>query len=132
MATSRKRPQGEFEESAGQAGPQTLTLDSLVGGYNGYTSPTLLSPQFWANAAQVYAGQFGAVRRARWAPFFNASASGFTADGTRIVSMFSFQDLVNNVSWILFDNNDPLPPCGPQWLIQNPLAPYSWTGGPAV
>lgn len=128
MATSRKRPQGEFEDSGGAAGPQTLTLDSLVGGYNGYTSPTLLSPQFWAKSSQVYAGQFGSIRRTRWAPFLNSTASGIVANGFRILSMFSFLDIPNSVNWIMYDNVDDSAK-GPRWLIQDPLSPFPWFDG---
>lgn len=128
----RRRASAEFEQTGSEAGPQTLTLDSLVGGYNGYTSPDLLSPQFWAAASQVHAGMFGGIHRARWAPFLNNTATGFAANGNRIVSMYAFQDLINNVNWVIFENNDPAAAGGPQWLVQNPLAPYSFTGGPPV
>ena len=105
---------------------QLVTLDGLVGGYNGYTSPDLLSPQFWAAASNVYAGQFGTIRRARWAPVFNSTATGFAANSKRIVSMFSFTDILNNVTWEMFENND-IAATGPRWLIQYPLAAYATT-----
>jgi len=125
MAERRRAP-AEFEQTQNETGPRVLTLDSLVGGYNGYTSPDLLTPQFWAASSQVYAGQFGTIRRARWAPFFNSTASGFTANGNRIISMYSFLDptgfgspatLVNRV---LFDNNDDA--FWPRWICNNPLS----------
>lgn len=131
MAT-RHRPTQEFEKTAGDLGVQLVTLDGLVAGYNGYTSPDLLSPQFWAAASNVYAGQFGTIRRARWAPVLNNTATGFTANGNRIVSMFSFTDIPNNVTWLLFENNDGVVASGPRWLAQYPLNPYSWIGGPSV
>lgn len=86
----RRRATSEFEQTQSEAGPRVLTLDSLVGGYNGYTSPDLLTPQFWAASSNVYAGQFGAIRRARWAPVLNSSTSGFVANALRIGSMFGF------------------------------------------
>jgi hypothetical protein len=127
MAERRRAPQ-EFEQTQNEAGPRVLTLDSLVGGYNGYTSPDLLTPQFWAASSQVYAGQFGTIRRARWAPFFNNTASGFTAHAQRIVSMFSFLDptLLGfppnqfTVNRVLFDNNDDV--TWPRWVSNNPLS----------
>jgi hypothetical protein len=89
MAERRRAPQ-EFEQTQNEAGPRVLTLDSLVGGYNGYTSPDLLTPQFWAASSQVYAGQFGTIRRARWAPVINTSTSGLTPTVTRYVSLFGY------------------------------------------
>lgn len=123
----RRRATSEFEQTQSEAGPRVLTLDSLVGGYNGYTSPDLLTPQFWAASSNVYAGQFGAIRRARWAPFFNSTATGFTANAKRIVSMYSFLDN-NNPNWfagtvvnrVLFDNNDNV--SWPRWVVNNPLS----------
>lgn len=119
----RRRPATEPGNTQSELGPRVLTLDGLIGGYNGYTSPDLLTPQFWAQSSNVYAGQFGTIRRARWAPFLNSTATGFSADGFRIVSMYSMSDIINAVTWLMFDNNDTGAQ-GPRWLVQNPLANY--------
>ena len=89
-SATRKRPAEEFEQTGNQAGPQILTLGSLVGGYNGYVSPDLLSPQFWAACSNVYAGQFGAIRRARWAPIVTPLGLGPLQGGGRMSSMFGY------------------------------------------
>jgi len=108
-----------------ETGPRILTLNSLVGGYNGYTSPDLLSPQFWVAASNVYAGQFGTIRRVRWAPFLNSTTVGFLANGFRILSMFSWSEPLYTFNWIFFDNDDPAarttaPGAGPgRWVIRN-------------
>jgi hypothetical protein len=87
----RRRATSEFEATQSEAGPRTVTLDSLVGGYNGYTSPDLLTPQFWAASSQVYAGQFGTIRRARWAPVVNTSTTGYPSPTfLRFISMFGY------------------------------------------
>lgn len=122
---ARRRPTAEFESAQPETGPQSEILDSLIGGGNDYTSPDLLSPQFWAKSSNVYAGQFGAIRRARWAPVFNNTATGYVANGNRIVSMFAFTDIINNVTWLMFENNDTAPVTGPRWLVQYPLANYA-------
>jgi len=109
MAERRRAP-AEFEQTQNEAGPRVLTLDSLVGGYNGYTSPDLLTPQFWAAASNVYAGQFGTIRRARWAPVGNAS-SFFPGQytGLRFLSMYAvFQNTYNQTVFI-----DVIPTNGP-------------------
>jgi hypothetical protein len=94
MAERRRAP-AEFEQTQNETGQRVLTLDSLVGGYNGYTSPDLLTPQFWSAASNVYAGQFGTIRRARWAPVYNSSIGGFFT-GKLFVSMFGiFQNTYN-------------------------------------
>jgi len=121
---ARRRPTAEFESAQPETGPQSEILDSLIGGGNDYTSPDLLSPQFWAKSSNVYAGQFGTIRRARWAPVFNSSATGFAANSKRIVSMFSFTDIPNVVTWLMFENNDTAT-TGPRWIIQYPLAAYN-------
>lgn len=66
--------------------PQVATLSALHGGYNGYTDPVLLSPQFWAAAAYVYSGQFGTIRRTRY-----ASVNG-PGGGSPVISAFDFRD----------------------------------------
>ena len=100
MAERRRAP-AEFEQTQNEAGPRVLTLDSLVGGYNGYTSPDLLTPQFWAATSNLYAGQFGTIRRARWAPVVNASSMGAT--GTRIIDIFQIA-VPGAHQQFLFDN----------------------------
>jgi hypothetical protein len=108
MAERRRAP-AEFEATQSNAGPQVVTLDSLVGGYNGYTSPDLLSPQFWAGSSNVYAGQFGTIRRARWAPIANSAGIGVT--GTLIRTMTSLYGPNFDHPYILFDNGvGPNPP----------------------
>jgi hypothetical protein len=89
MAIRRRAPQ-EFEATESKFGPQTVTIQGMVGGYNGYTSPELLSPQFWAGASNLYAGQFGTIRRARMAPILNSSTSGYAPSGTPLASLFGF------------------------------------------
>lgn len=91
MAVGRRRPEAEFEQTSGQLGRQLLTLGSLSGGFNDYTNPELLSPQFWAACANVYSGLFGTIRRARWAPVVNSSTSGgYTPNGLKVDSMFGY------------------------------------------
>lgn len=85
----RRRSEQEFEQTKSDLGPQIITLGSLTGGYNGWISPDILSPQFWAGASNIYSGQFGTIRRARWAPVLNLSTSGYAAQG-RVASMFGF------------------------------------------
>lgn len=102
MPIRRRSPQ-EFEATEGKLGPQTVTLQALAGGYNGYTNPELLSPQFWAAASQAYAGQFGSIRRARFAPIVNAGSMGAT--GTRIEDIFQIA-LPSTDPLILFDNGN--------------------------
>jgi hypothetical protein len=88
----RHRPTQEFEETPNAIGSQLSTLTALSGGYNGYSQPELLSPQMWAQASNVYSGQFGAVRRARMAPVVNASTSGYAPQGARFSSLFNYRD----------------------------------------
>jgi hypothetical protein len=83
----------------------------LTGGYNGYTNPELLSPQFWAQAANVYSGQHGTIRRARWAPIENAASlnlsAGYTwANGTRITDIFSFLPALGTFPYLILTNGN--------------------------
>src|ERR1700675_3402650 len=125
----RRRPTAEFDSTQSEAGPRTITIDSPIGGYQGYVSPDLISPKFWQASSNVYAGQFGVIRRARWAPTFNSAATGYSANGFRMVSMFSFLDLVNNVTWLMFENNDTVAPNGPRWITRYPLAAWNQNAG---
>lgn len=86
----RRRPTAEFEATQSEAGPRVVTIDSPIGGYNGYTSPDLLSPKFWAASSNIYAGQFGVIRRARWAPIVNPTSLGALASTVRMVSAFGY------------------------------------------
>jgi hypothetical protein len=104
MAT-RRRPESEFQNTPDQPGVQLVTLAGFNGGYNGYTSPELLSPQFWAGCSNVYSGQHGLVRRARMAPVFNTTVPGYVATGARITSMFAFFPIGNN-PFVIFDNGN--------------------------
>lgn len=82
MPSTRRRPETEFEQTQGQLGTQTVTLNGLTGGYNNYTNPELLSPQQWAfPSANVFSGLHGAVRRARWAQILNAARLGASFAG---------------------------------------------------
>jgi len=90
MPSTRRRPETEFESTQGTIGTQTLTLQAFTGGFNDYTNPELMSPQFWAGASNVYSGQHQNVRRARWAPIANASSLGAWANGSLITDIFSF------------------------------------------
>jgi hypothetical protein len=109
MAERRRAP-AEFEQTQNEAGPRVLTLDSLVGGYNGYTSPDLLTPQFWAATSNVYAGQFGTIRRARWAPLQNAASLAPAANGSRISSMFAYFPNGAANPWVICDNTNSVGP----------------------
>jgi len=120
----RRRPVSEFEATAAKIGSQTVTLEALAGGYNGYTAPNLLSPQFWAAASQCYAGLFGTIRRARFAPAFNNTATGYVTSGLRMESMFALQDITNAVEWVLFENQNTSGN-GPRWVFQYPLANFT-------
>src|SRR6267378_8431832 len=107
----RRREEQEFQETKGQLGPQLVTLESLVGGYNGYTSPDILSPQFWAGTSNVYAGQFSTIRRARWAPVLNNTSSQgggtpYAPFGQRITSMFTYFPNGANFPWLLIDDGN--------------------------
>jgi hypothetical protein len=105
MPTTRRRPEQEFEATKQQLGTETLTISGLTGGYNGYTNPELLSPQFWASpSANVYSGLHGAVRRARWAPLLNSTTSGYAATSVRMTSMFGVYFPTQN-PWLFFDTN---------------------------
>src|SRR5258708_4120056 len=98
----RRRPTAEFESTGSEAGPRIVTLDAPIGGYQGYVSPDLLSPKFWAAASNCYAGQFGVIRRARWAPVVNATGMGTT--GTRIRSMMGLFGPGFDHPYVLYDN----------------------------
>lgn len=104
---ARRRPTAEFDATQSEAGPRTVTIDAPIGGYNGYVSPDLLSPKFWSQSSNIYAGQFGVIRRARWAPFLNASTPNFLAHGFRIQSIFGWSEPISNVNWVFLENNDP-------------------------
>lgn len=108
MPTTRHRPEQEFEATQGQLGTQTLTLSGLTGGLNNYTSPELLSPQFWAAAANIYSGQHGNIRRARWAPVYNAAALNLHntnyANGSIIQDIFSFSPQGATFPFLIIDN----------------------------
>jgi hypothetical protein len=88
----KHRPTQEFEQTPNAIGAQLETLASLSGGYNGYSNPELLSPQMWVQAANCYSGQFGAVRRARFAPVVSSATSGYTPQSARFSSLFSYRD----------------------------------------
>lgn len=99
----RRRSPTEFEATQSKLGPQTVTLQALAGGYNGYTNPELLSPQFWALASQCYAGQFGSIRRARFAPIVNSSTSGYTVRNSIFASLLGFSPATATKPFILAD-----------------------------
>ena len=101
----RRRAQAEFEATPDKLGTQAVTLAGVIGGYNGYSNPELLSPQFWAAASQVYAGLFGAIRRARFATLLNSSNFA-NPTNSRITSMFSFFPPGAPQPYIIFDNAD--------------------------
>lgn len=105
MPATRRRPEAEFEATGAQAGQQIETLQSLVGGYNGYSTPEILSPQFWAPGTfNVYSGQHQTVRRARFAPLVNSSTSGFTPTTVRMESLYGAYFPQQN-PWLFFDTN---------------------------
>lgn len=120
MPGQRRRAESEFEQTQQQKGTQTVTLSSLTGGFNDYTNPELLSPQFWAfPSAQVYSGLHGTIRRARWAPVANTSFFGTT--GTRITSMYSFDPVEATFPFVVMENGNltnPLPGAGPIQILQ--------------
>lgn len=109
MPSTRRRPETEFEQTQGQLGTQTVTLNGLTGGYNNYTNPELLSPQQWAfPSANIFSGLHGAVRRARWAQILNAAKlnvnfNGF-ATGTVITDIYGFAPPGAPDSFILLNN----------------------------
>lgn len=105
MAT-RRRPDAEFQATPGQLGQQYLTLDSLTGGYNGYSNPQILSPQFWAGASNVYSGLFSAIRRARFAPIENAANMPTFSSGTIITSLFSFSPQGGSGTYLIMENSN--------------------------
>jgi hypothetical protein len=86
----RRRPTAEFEATGSEAGQRVVTIDSPIGGYQGYVSPDLLRPKFWAASSNVYSGQFGVIRRARWAPIVNAGSLAGLASGVRMTSIFGY------------------------------------------
>lgn len=92
MAFTRRRPVDSFEASTPQLGLRIDTLSALHGGYNGYTAPNLLSPQMWQAASNVYSGQHGEVRRARFGQLWNTSSSGYSAQSARFTSLYVFGD----------------------------------------
>jgi hypothetical protein len=100
----RRRATAEFESTNQDRGRQTVTLQSLTGGLNSYTDPTLLSPQMWAAANNVYSGLFGTVRRARWAPTLNNTTAGYTPTTVRMSSMYGAYLPLSN-PWWFFDTN---------------------------
>jgi hypothetical protein len=101
----RRRPTSEFEQTQSEAGPRVVTLDSPIGGYQGYVSPDLLSPKFWQASSNVYAGQFGVIRRARWAPVVNSAF--FFSVGKRIIDLYSFNPTGAPAPFVIIDNNNP-------------------------
>ena len=124
MPSTRRRPDTEFEATPNQGGTQTLTLSSLTGGRNGYTNPELMSPQFWTGATQnVYSGQHGTVRRARWAPIENAASlnasSGYTwANGTVITDIFGYVPIGGTFPYLILTNQNTTNLFNPNpWLI---------------
>lgn len=92
MAYQRRRPLDSFEASNPQLGTRVDTISSLHGGYNGYTAPNILSPQFWAQASNIYSGQHGELRRSRFGPVWNAATSGYSAQAARFSSLYVFGD----------------------------------------
>lgn len=104
MPSTRRRPESEFESTGAQTGQQIVTLSSLTGGLNTYTSPELMSPQMWAACSNVYSGLFGTIRRARWAPLINSSTTGYTPTSVRMTSMFGVYYPLQN-PWLFFDTN---------------------------
>src|SRR5438309_10601865 len=100
----RRRATAEFEQTQQERQRETLTLGALTGGYNNYTDPTLLSPQFWAAANNVYSGMFASIRRARWAPVINSSTSGYTPTTVRMSSIYGTY-LPQQNPWWFFDTN---------------------------
>jgi hypothetical protein len=103
----RRRAEQEFQQTKTELGPQIVTLASLTGGYNGWVDPSILSPQFWAAASNVYSGQFATIRRARWAPVFNPTVAAYSPTGVRITSMFSFFPVgTPSISYLIFDNGN--------------------------
>lgn len=110
MPSTRRRPETEFEQTQGQLGTQTVTLNGLTGGYNNYTNPELLSPQQWAfPSANVFSGLHGAVRRSRWAQILNAARlnanfNGF-ATGLVITDVYGFAPPGAPDSFIILNNS---------------------------
>lgn len=87
---SRRRPEAEFEQASNGLGKQNLVIAAMSGGVNGYTSPELMSPQFWAAASNIYSGQFATIRRPRWARILTAATSGYFTNANQIASLFGF------------------------------------------
>jgi len=130
MPTTRRRPETEFEATQQNRGTQTLTLSSLTGGYNGYTNPELMSPQFWAAASNIYSGLHGALRRARWAPIENATSLSANntffpyANGTRITDIFGVTPTGFPYPFIIVVNGNT----GTSVLDDRPIS-YFYMGG---
>jgi len=107
----RRREEQEFQETKAQLGPQLVTLAALTGGYNGWVTPDILSPQFWAQTSNLYSGQFATIRRARWAPVLNSSSSPgggtpYAPSGLRITSMFTYFPNGANFPYIVIDDGN--------------------------
>jgi hypothetical protein len=100
----RRRPTSEFEATGSEAGERIVTIDAPIGGYQGYVSPDLLSPKFWAASSNLYSGQFGVIRRARWAPIQNAGSLGTLASNTRFRSMFGFNPVNAQYPYLIVDS----------------------------
>jgi hypothetical protein len=100
----RRRATQEFESTQQDKTRQTVTLQSLTGGVNTYTDPTLLSPQMWAAANNVYSGLFGTVRRARWAPVISSATMGYIPTTVRMTSIYGAYLPLEN-PWWFFDTN---------------------------
>jgi hypothetical protein len=106
----RRRTEQEYEATKSDLGRQIVTLEALTGGYNGWISPDILSPQFWAGASNVYSGQFGTIRRARWAPIQNAASLVPSANGSRISTMFGYFPTGATNPWLICDNTNSVAP----------------------
>lgn len=133
MPSNKRPPENE-------SGMQTLTLSGLTGGFNDYTNPELMSPQFWAAASNVYSGMHGTVRRARWAPVENAASldlnafQGNYADGSVITDIFSFTPIgATHPILILTNGNTPAgpPPAAPN-MFPIGVFWFGFTGGPPI
>lgn len=73
-----------------KSGAQTLVGFNL--GYNGYADPATLGPRQWAASSNVYSGQHGNIRRARFAPVVAVNTANYTAGLARFLSLFNFRD----------------------------------------
>lgn len=88
----RKRQQQQPQGAAGEGGTAGGLLVGLNLGYNGYTDPTVLSPRAWAAASNVYSGQHGEIRRARFAPVVNSLTVGYGINQAVFDSLYNFRD----------------------------------------